>query len=58
MLSVPSLYHSSLIRHPFLWVSNFKNRIRGVLVSMLQSSAIDRGFMPQLGQFKDYKIGI
>ena len=34
------------------------NRISGVLVSMLTSSVVDRGFEPRLGQTKDYKIGI
>ena len=34
------------------------NRISGVMVSMLASSAIDRGFEPQSSQAKDYKIGI
>ena len=28
------------------------------MVSMLSSSAVDCGFKPQLGQIKDYKIGI
>ena len=28
------------------------------MVSMLASSAVDRGFEPRLGQTKDYKIGI
>ena len=28
------------------------------MVSVLASSAIDRGFEPRLGQTKDYKIGI
>jgi hypothetical protein len=28
------------------------------MVSMLASSAVDRGFEPWLGQTKDYKIGI
>jgi hypothetical protein len=28
------------------------------MVSMLASSAIDRGFEPRSGQTKDYKIGI
>jgi hypothetical protein len=32
--------------------------IGGVMVSMLASSAIDRRFETQLGQTKDYKIGI
>ena len=34
------------------------NRISGVMVSMLASSAVDRGFEPRSGQAKDYKIGI
>ena len=28
------------------------------MVSMLASSSVDRGFVPRLGQTKDYKIGI
>ena len=34
------------------------NRIGGVMVSMLTSNAVDRGFEPRLGQTKYYKIGI
>ena len=34
------------------------NRIGGVMVSELASSAVDRGFKPRSGQTKDYKIGI
>ena len=34
------------------------NRIGGVMVSMLASSAVDRGFEPRSGLTKDYKIGI
>ena len=34
------------------------NHICGVMVSVLVSSAVDRGFKPRLGQTKDYKIGI
>ena len=34
------------------------NRIGGVMVSVLASSAVDRGFEPSSGQTKDYKIGI
>ena len=37
---------------------NQKHRIRGVMVCVLSSSAVDRGFEPQSGQTKDYKIGI
>ena len=35
-----------------------KNRIGGVMVSVLASSAVDRGFEPRSGQTKDYKIGM
>ena len=34
------------------------NRIGGVMVSVLASSAVDCGFESRLGQTKDYKIGI
>ena len=34
------------------------NRIGGVMVSMLASSAVDRGFKHRSGQTKDYKISI
>jgi hypothetical protein len=34
------------------------NHIGGVMVSVLASSAVDRGFEPRSGQTKDYKIGI
>jgi hypothetical protein len=30
----------------------------GVMVGVLASSAVDRGFEPRSGQTKDYKIGI
>jgi hypothetical protein len=33
------------------------NRIRGVMISVLASSVVDRGFEPRSGQAKDYKIG-
>jgi hypothetical protein len=35
-----------------------QNRIGGVIISVLTSSAVDRGFEPRSGQTKDYKIGI
>ena len=35
-----------------------ENRIGGVMVSVLASNAVDRGFKPRSGQIKDYKIGI
>ena len=34
------------------------NSIGGVMVSVLASSAVDRGLEPRPGQTKDYKIGI
>jgi hypothetical protein len=34
------------------------NRIGGVVVNMLASSAVDRGFEPRSGQTKIYTIGI
>jgi len=34
------------------------NMYRLVMVSMLASSAVDLGLEPQLGQIKDYQIGI
>ena len=37
---------------------NRNNRIGGVMVSVLASSAVNRGFEPWLGQTKDYEIGI
>ena len=35
-----------------------QNRIDGVMVSVLASSAVDRGFEPWSGQTKDFKIDI
>ena len=62
------LYHTSpniaLIRSDesyIAWMSYYSihhNRIGGIIVSMLTSSAVDRGFEPRSGQTKDYKIGI
>ena len=34
------------------------NHICGVMVSVLTSSVVDRGFEPWSGQTKDYEIGI
>jgi hypothetical protein len=41
------MYHTSLL-----------NRIGGVIVSVLASSAVDRGFESRSDQTEDYKIGI
>ena len=38
--------------------NQISDRIGGVVVSMVASSAVDRGFEPRSGQTKDYKIGI
>jgi hypothetical protein len=32
-------------------------RVGGVMVSVISSSVLDRGFEPRLGQTKDYQIG-
>ena len=37
---------------------NVQNRIGGVMVSVLTSSAVDRGFEHRTSQTKDGKIGI
>ena len=42
----------------YIQTSLGRNCIGGVMVSMLVSSAVDRGFEPWSGQTKDYKIGI
>ena len=39
----------------FLIYSLINNRIGGVMISVLASSAVDRGFEPRSGQTKDYK---
>ena len=36
----------------------YMNHIGGVMVRVLVSSAVNRGFDPQSGQTKDYKLGI
>jgi hypothetical protein len=42
----------------FIYGTCIYNRIGGVMVSVLASSAVDHAFGPRLGQTKDYKIGI
>ena len=42
----------------FVQLEQFKNRISGVMVSVLASCAVDREFEPRLGQTKVYEIGI
>jgi hypothetical protein len=38
--------------------TNTTNRIGGVMVSVLASSVLDRGFEPRVGSNQNYKIGI
>ena len=42
----------------FSLIKIYSNRISGVMVSVLASSVVDRGFEPRSGQTKDYKISI
>jgi hypothetical protein len=51
---VITVIHISHFNH-LLWIYS---RIVGVMVSVLATSAVDRGFEPQSGKTKDYKIGI
>jgi hypothetical protein len=51
--------HEQCIHYPLvLWYSKGLNRIGGVMVSVLASSEVDRGFEPRSVQTKDYEIGI
>ena len=40
------------------WLRQMSNRIGGVMVIVLVSSAIDSGFEPWSGQTKNYEIGM
>jgi hypothetical protein len=55
--SISILISQDLNPASFYWYK-IENRIGGVMVSMLASSAVDCGFEPRSGQTKDYKIGI
>jgi hypothetical protein len=44
--------------HIHLKLSNYFNQIYGVVVGVIASSVVDRGFKPSSGQIKDYKIDI
>ena len=39
-------------------ISSLDNRICGVMVSVLTSSTVDRGFEPRSSQIENYEIGI
>ena len=47
---------NQLILFPF--TTNNSNRIGGIMVSVLASNAVDRGFESRSGHSKDYEIGI
>jgi hypothetical protein len=48
---VYDFYYSSVFH-------KIKNCIGGVMVNVLTSNAVDRGFEPRWGQTKDYEIGM
>ena len=56
------LQHLTLQSEINIGIQNFSspemNRIGGVMVSILASGVVDRGFETQSDQTKDYKIGI
>ena len=58
------MYRSNIVQYTLSTLINcwllevLWNRIGDVMVSVLASSAVDRGFEPRSGQTKDYKIGI
>ena len=39
-----------------VYITHFTNRIGGVIVSVLASSAVDRGFEPRSGQTKTIQL--
>ena len=51
------IYHQEIQKGTFFTFQQ-SNRIGGVMVSMLTSSAVDREFERRSGQTKDFKIGI
>ena len=57
-LSITGWVKTKTIKLVFGALSLEPHNIGGVMVSVLASSAVDRGFEPRSGQTKDYKIGI
>ena len=55
VLVLTFVYYKLLLDCSF---SKIWNRIDGVMVSVLASTPVDRGFVPRSGETKDYKIGI
>ena len=60
MLTLPYSRTNSVMKNAIILniIHNILNRISGIIVDVLASSAIDCGFEPRSGQTKDYKIGI
>ena len=56
MQSKEDYYHCDKVYSP--GNINQKHRIGGIMLSVLASSAVDRGLETRWGQTKDYKIGI
>ena len=52
------IHSSNSIIFTFVASQTRSNRIGGVMVLVLSSSTVDRGFEPRSGKTKDYKIGI
>ena len=48
----------SVVSFLLFFISFFLSRISGVMVSVLTSKAVNRGFEHRSGQTMDYKIGI
>ena len=57
-LSITGWVKTKTIKLVFGALSLEPHNIGGVMVSVLASSAVDRGFEPRSGQTKDYNIGI
>jgi len=51
-------FKSFSVINRWFFLHESKNRIYGVMVSVLASSTVDRGFEHRSGKTKDYKIGI
>ena len=62
-LKIMELLDYVMVVFPLKWMWRWEskqndNRIGGVMINMLSSSAVDRGLEPRSGQTKDDKIGI
>ena len=58
LINIGFLSHLLDINDTLPMLQRYCSRISGVMVSVLASSVVDRGFEPRSGQAKDYKIGI